>query len=181
MNSNKLTDMSQFLVICFICLTLIGCKSQIQREAENQSSSAFEKSFANCNGFWFTAVSPRLQMGSRTFSGLTQIQSISFAVTEMARTEADKLNGIEYKGGVELIPKQVALRSWDSSKGVWGDWQSGLVIYASDPFLDPFKQGHLDLITPWYSEVTKKGGTWKGPDFGNLRAPDCSAVTGKVR
>lgn len=52
-----------------------------------------------------------------------QMKNPVVVVTPVKVTEADRLNGIEWKGSTTLRPE--ASRTWGTEKGAWYEWKTG--------------------------------------------------------
>jgi len=167
------------VIVLIILTSNLSCKSAAQKEAEEQAAQWFGRSFRQCGSSMVTTTFPDLHVGPRwfdNFSGITEFKSVGYRLTEETPTEVEKLNGIEYRGVLELTPTPPTLRTYDESTKKWSEWKSGLITFTTSP--DPLSQAidkslnDPNRVTPWVRQIVKKNGNWTGFPH-NFTATDC--------
>ena len=100
-----------------------GGDSSLTREAERQARDYWEAGFTKCGDFYY-ANSHTGGMGMRILKTLLQYKKLDVTVESKPLSEADKLNGIEWKGESALNP--VAYREYVYKLEKWDDWRNGV-------------------------------------------------------
>jgi hypothetical protein len=173
-----------FLSLFFSSCSSSPKKSPLQLEAEQKAQEWFDNSFAQCDDSFITRYDgSQIQVGQRVMfmeKGYLQFKNINYIIEEKPLSDADKLNGIEWKGYVTLLPIKPTVRYYDESSASskqWSKWQEEVIFYSPDLFLPSMsKKG-----SPTVRELKKVKGSWEslgqkymgGNDFVK---PQCSEI-----
>jgi len=125
------------------------------QDARKQAEQYLESNFSRCSDSYYLLV--RLQDVDGIFSGLYQLKGLSISMEPASLTEADRQNGIEWRGGVEY--KVTTNRVYD--RGVWGDWRNGGIF--------PYRPNPLVI------GMNKKNGKWNIEGIKRQKA-DCASI-----
>jgi hypothetical protein len=111
-------------------------------DAEAFARKGFEQQFTKCEDSYFAYKAPW---------GLVEYKDVTLDMKQMDLNNADRLNGIEWKGVANFNCDLTRLYDYTAHK--WSDWT------AKNPFLNP--DGNVAFYT-----VAKRQGQWSGIDFG---------------
>lgn len=182
-------NVSLFVFICG-ALLLTSCKSAIQKDAESKAKEWWNESIIRCGDDYYTKYFPNggdlneVYMGTvsgRSSNAFIEFKSARFDLVETPLTEADKLNGIEWKGLVILVPANFSFRYYDYEADKWSDWRQGPMMYVSEVHhsintLMQAADGVERLNTPQARVLAKQKGKWSF-DVGNFfTKPQCSEI-----
>ena len=158
-------------------------KSAIRREAEDRAQKWWENVIAKCGDEYYVRYEGGQvgaiyfdKFGSESKNAILQFKNASYQVIDEPISEADRLNGIEWKGAL-LIPFNTLYRAYDLDRKQWSSWSEGPVIY-SDKVLKAFNQIMGDTNSPQTQHFSREKGQWFGLDLsaGRLRKPTCSEI-----
>jgi serine/threonine-protein kinase len=82
-------------------------------EAQEETQKQFQKVYTKCGDSYFSKT---------LVQGLVEYKDVTFSVKQIDLEEADRLNGVEWKG--VAIVKSKLIRFYLSDKRTWTDWQS---------------------------------------------------------
>jgi hypothetical protein len=113
---------------CLLGVTLLalfqGCASISvfgDSEAKNAARQIWAERFGECGDSFFA----HYKITGASYD-LYQYKNAEIEVQEQSVSEADKLNGVEWKGITHLKPQ--AYRSWDSLSKKWTAWRNGVPL-----------------------------------------------------
>jgi len=182
-NFMKLITITSIIFLCLLSSCSNGIKkSPLQIEAEQRTQQWFDNSFAKCDDTLVARYNgeKEIHIGSKYSSsmrkGFLQFKALTFLIEEKPLSEADKLNGIEWKGNINFIPIKPTLRYYDDSEKKWSDWQENVVFYSPDLFLPS-----SEVTSPFLKDIKKVKGNWTelGKNYDKsdeLVKPQCSDV-----
>lgn len=114
------------LTLLFICLPLlfagiscIAVSGSGDSEAQKVAVQIWAERFGNCGDSYYG----RYSTGSEKLVEIYQYRDVEIKVDSEKISEADKLNGVTWKGRTYFKPK--ANRWWSSSDRKWTPWKSG--------------------------------------------------------
>lgn len=117
---------------------LVGPFKSDTSEAEAFVRKAFEKIYTKCGDSYFGNT-----------LGLREYKGVEFTVKKIDLSDADRLNGIEWKGIVSISFKLT--RSYNTLTRKWDDWGS-----SENPFLSGF------AALPGPFQIERRKGKWGG-------------------
>lgn len=142
----------QKLPAMFLAFSLTGscgASSEVQSVVDQQ----MEKKVSHCGDSYYTRAS--LPEGEWWF----EFRDLSWKVESVELTEADRLNGMEFKGKVSPQYSAIRMSARNGSKECWYPWEEWNNLY--DSYNRP--------------EIKKANGKWDLGDFSDTyAAPDCS-------
>jgi hypothetical protein len=127
---------------------LIVCScSQISPEADLQAQHFWKSTFAKCGDAYF-------QLGF----GVTELQDASYTVHNFPLSDADKLNGLEWNGRIEIHSK--AHRDWWGGNGRPGVYVGSTNLKYWTSWEDGDPTDRVSAQAPMFISLTKKKGLW---------------------
>lgn len=158
-----------FSTIFFLSCSKLGSqKSSLQIEAEQQAEQWWKSSVTKCNDTVVTkykGASLSIMGGGFPDSmkeGYLQFKELNYVVEEDKITDADKLNGVEWRGVLLLLPIDATLRFYrtdNTNNSKWSEWMQGKILYDSFS-LSPMPTTRTGVNSPFYREVNKVKGQW---------------------
>src|SRR5262249_53518175 len=110
------------LVVVMLLAMLAACLSVFgNSETKNVARLIWAERFGECGDSFFG----RYKITEASYD-IYQYKDAEIDVQQHNVTEADKLNGVEWRGITHLRPR--AYRSWDSISKKWTAWQNGVPI-----------------------------------------------------
>jgi hypothetical protein len=149
---------NRFLAGAAVAFLAVTCACS-NSEADMQAKQYWSKEVKNCGGIYYR----------RNGNGWFAYKDFSYHLYSSGLTEADKLNGFEWKGG--MLIESSAHREWNPFYHRWTDWTSGNPTVA---FVGAIQDRQI---------LVKKSGRWYLGPFSNIEASkynpppiNCSAV-----
>lgn len=139
-------------------------------EAERKAQEYIERTVTRCGDGDYTIA----RWGEKFYGNLVQqwallhLKNPSPVVKETPLTPADELNGIEWRGTLDI--RAVAHRQYDEGAGRWSEWRDGVPQHPKVA---------RSLIGLPDGEFYKKNGRWSIDGMNDLfaeRKPDCSKI-----
>lgn len=154
------------LTICWTC----ACSSQLRREAEAEAQKWFESTVVKCGDeYYISLIAARFVNISPSSDSLELYQlknpHLRIREDEAPRTDADRLNGVEWKGHVFIDTS--AYRHY-LSDGQWSDWNDGTPAISWID-IDSNESGAIRAY------IEKRNGKWETSSVG-IEKPDCSKI-----
>ena len=133
-------------------------KSALQVEAERKAQQYFDRTVARCDDGYYVKVNwtEFVRGGLLQEQDLFQIKNPDTIIKETPLTEADRLNGVEWRGSLTIIT--TAHRKLEGKQ--WGEWRDGgpqrvtmtelgspSLLYLGDGSFYK-KQGHWSIDQP---------------------------------
>ena len=124
------TKKSRFagLPILLMCFFVFSCslsaasgESALTKEADKLAREYWDSGFSKCDDYYYGRSITRV--GLRIMDALYQYKDLNIETKPGKLSEADKLNGIEWKGTSYLNPKVYREYLYDLKK--WGKWNNG--------------------------------------------------------
>lgn len=172
---------------CVVLLFTLSCGgSAISKEARKKAQEWWDASVVKCGDDLYTKVArDGINMG-RAFENkdqpLIQFKPVTVQIIEDPITDADKLNGIEWKG-YAAIPLKLTFRYYDEREKKWSSWREGSVIYAPNQLRDAFNTlAGKKVDYPLSIELRKEKGQWNYESnngeskINPLAKPDCADI-----
>lgn len=135
-----------FFCFCVLVFLFSSCKSALEREAQVEAEKMWSSYFTRCGDSYFGAT-------GREREYITQIKNPQINVSSKQLTEADKMNGIEWKGTTVVgckVHRTGNSNDWESCKG-------GFFLNRDDNMSDSPTTFHLLNIQKikgkWISEA----------------------------
>lgn len=161
-----------------VMMTFSGCsesgipttRSTPNSEAESKAGEYLERTVTRCGDGEYTIA----RWGEKFYGNLVQqsalleLKNPSPVVKETPLTPADKLNGIEWRGTLDV--SAAAHRQYDENVGRWSEWRDGVPQHPKVA---------RSLIGLPDGEFYKKNGRWSIDNMNELfaeRKPDCSKI-----
>jgi hypothetical protein len=172
-------------------LLLSACPSlmepAIKREARAKAQEWWDASVSRCGGDYYTKIMrDDIVMAGRVFEiedkPPIQFKPVTYELLEEPITEADRLNGVEWKG-YATFPTKLTFRYYDSRNKKWSSWREGTIIYQPNELRElRNKIIGRELDAPLIQELRKEKGKWNyergdsEKDTANLAKPNCSEI-----
>ncbi len=140
-----------FLVTLIISLLLVSCpsldnqnssrtdgnkskpKTALDAEALAEYKKLFDNHYVKCGDSYYTELT--VLERNETHKYILRFKDYFFHVTAFELSEADRLNGYEWRGGG--LAKYTAGRFYEQGKG-WSEWQSSFLLGKTYPLEDVF-------------------------------------------
>ena len=119
-------------------------KASLEGEAKKEAEQFWGKKFVKCGNSHYVYADGYAE-STRAYAdlaGIYQFKALSIILRPDSLTDADKLNGIEWKGKTEVTAK--VSRHYNKNRGGWQEWKEGISAL----------QGGLTAL------MMKKGGRW---------------------
>jgi len=110
-----------------ILMVAINCGSDLTDADRKGIDAQLFSHFTQCDSSYF-AIDREGQYNTSPKGHLVQFKELSYTTSALPLDSSDSMNGIDWRGSMEL--HYAGVRSWDPYSIKWGDWQNRYPVHS---------------------------------------------------